>query len=32
VQLHTYASDCKCVGNIAGGHFMKVFSAPPSHY
>jgi len=32
VQLHTSASDCKCVGNIPGSQFVKAFSAPPSHF
>ena len=31
MQLYTSASDCKCVGNIPGSHFVKAFSALPSH-
>jgi len=31
LQLYTSASDCKAVGNITGSHFVKAFSAPPSH-
>ena len=31
VQIHTSASDCKCVGNAPGSHFVKAFSALPSH-
>jgi hypothetical protein len=31
VQLHTSASDCKCVGNIPGSQFVKAFSGLPSH-
>jgi hypothetical protein len=31
VQLYTYASSCKGIGNIPGGHFVKAFSALPSH-
>jgi len=27
VQLYTYASNCKGIGNIPGGHFVKAFSA-----
>ena len=31
VQLPTSASDCKFAGNIPGSHFVKSFSALPSH-
>jgi len=31
VQIHTSASDCKCVGNAPGSHFVEAFSALPSH-
>jgi len=31
VQLYTSVSDCKGVGNISGSHFVKAFSAFPSH-
>jgi hypothetical protein len=31
VQLCTTASDCTGVGNIPGNHFVKAFSALPSH-
>jgi hypothetical protein len=30
VQLYTSDSDCKCIGNIPGSHFMKNFSSLPS--
>jgi len=30
-HLHTSASDCKGVENIHGSHFVKAFSALPSH-
>jgi len=32
VQLYTSDCDCKDVGNIPGSHFMKAFSALPSHF
>jgi hypothetical protein len=32
VQLHTFALDCKVVENVPGSHFVKAFSARPSHY
>jgi hypothetical protein len=32
VQLCTSVSDCKDVGNIPTSHFVKTFSALPSHY
>ena len=31
VLLYNSSSGCKCVGNIPGSHFVKTFSAPPSH-
>jgi len=31
VQLYTSASGCKGVGNIPVSHFVKTFSALPSH-
>jgi len=31
VQLCTSASDCESVGNILASHFVKAFSAFPSH-
>jgi hypothetical protein len=31
VQIYTSSSDCKCVGKIPGSHFVKAFSALPSH-
>jgi hypothetical protein len=31
VQIYTYARDFKVVGNIPGTHFVKAFSALPSH-
>ena len=31
VQLHNSANDCKGDGNIPGRHFVKTFSARPSH-
>ena len=31
MQLYISASDCKVVGNIPGTHFVKAFSALPSH-
>jgi hypothetical protein len=31
MQLYTSTSYCKFDGNIPGGHFVKVFSALPSH-
>jgi len=31
VQLYTFASDCKGVGKIPSSHFVKAFSALPSH-
>jgi len=32
VERHTSATDCTGVGKIPGSHFMKAFSAPPSHF
>jgi hypothetical protein len=31
LQLYTSASECKDVGNVSGSHFIKSFSALPSH-
>jgi len=31
VRLYTSLSDCKCVWNIPGSHFVNAFSALPSH-
>ena len=31
LQLPTSASNCKITGNILGSHFVKSFSALPSH-
>jgi hypothetical protein len=31
LQLYTSANDCKGVGIVPGSHFMKAFSALPSH-
>jgi len=31
VRLYTSVRDCKGVENIHGSHFMKAFSALPSH-
>jgi len=31
VQIHTSARDCRVGGNIPGSHFVKIFSALPSH-
>ena len=32
VQIYTYAGDFKGVRNIPESHFVKVFSALPSHF
>ena len=29
VQIHTYAGDCKDIGNIPGSHFVEAFSDFP---
>ena len=31
LKLYTPPSYCRCVGNNTGRHFVKAFSAPPSH-
>ena len=31
VQLHTSASNCKCIENIPGSHLVETFSALSSH-
>jgi len=31
VELYASARNCKSVGNIPGSHFVKAFSAIPSH-
>jgi len=31
MQLYASINDCKVDGNIPGGHFVKAFSALPSH-
>jgi len=29
--IYAFVSDCKAVENITESHFVKAFSAPPSH-
>jgi hypothetical protein len=31
VELHASARNCKGAGNIPGSHFVKAFTALPSH-
>jgi len=32
LQIYTSASDCLGFGNIPGSHFVKAYSALPSHF